>query len=78
VEKQASKNQKLRSTFKKKDKVEFHIPKVIFDGVCDHYYEERGLDPEGFMEAVCTKCPMGRRYDKKSYILVNGEICERK
>jgi len=51
------------------------IPKVIFDGNCNHYYKDIGRDKEGVMNAKCIRpnCPMGIRYDTKKERLVNGK-----
>lgn len=49
-------------------------PKVVFDGTCNHYFEESGLDPEGIMQAQCKKCWMGRRYRKEEYECRDGRI----
>ena len=48
--------------------------KVVFDGECEHNYQEVGLDPEGVMQAECTKCPQGRRYKTDEYECRDGNI----
>jgi hypothetical protein len=57
-----------------KDEGIIHHPKVIFDGVCDHFYEDEVLDQEGYMVAHCTKCIMGIRYNPDEAYILNGRL----
>lgn len=36
-------------------------PRVVFNGICAHNYEDIGVDPEGYKKLRCSKCPMGKR-----------------
>ena len=59
------------------DEGTIHHPKVIFDGVCDHFYEDETLDSEGYMVAHCTKCIMGIRYNPdEAYISSEGRLVQ--
>lgn len=49
-------------------------PKVIYKGgSCDHFYMDYDTDDEGFVNARCTKCPMGIRYLSDEKELIDGK-----
>jgi hypothetical protein len=50
------------------------IPKMVFDGKCDHKYVDDYLDNDGNQHCQCQFCPMGRLYNSKEAHLVGGKI----
>lgn len=76
------KHQRKESEDFKKFKVEqeenkgvlIHKPKTIFNGVCDHYFIDEGVDSDGHGNASCKKCPMGRFYRVEEMEVVDGRI----
>ena len=60
------------------EETELYKPKMIFDGKCEHEYVQLNDDPEGNGRCRCAKCPMGKMFDKQSYIIENGGLVERR
>lgn len=54
-----------------------HEPKTVFDGVCEHYFVDEGIDSDGHGNAGCKKCPMGRMYNPKEMELKDGRLITR-
>lgn len=50
------------------------IPRMLFDGNCDHYYQDDYLDNDGHQHAQCQYCPMGRLYEPDKAHLIDGKL----
>jgi hypothetical protein len=64
----------LKAEVEQEEGVTLHKPKVIYDGTCEHYFVEDGIDGEGKGQASCRDCWIGRFYDIKSSKVQNGRI----
>jgi hypothetical protein len=53
------------------------VPKMIHNGVCDHYYKFSNKEPSGLHAYSCTNCPNGILIDPKETKIVKGKICQR-
>jgi len=71
------KEQKDEQKNNPEDKVYVSNPKVMFDGQCDHDFNN-GVDDEdeGIIHIQCKKCPYGVRVEKGKYKVVKGKLEE--
>ena len=53
------------------------IPKVVFDGQCEHSYVFTGIDSDGHGNARCVKCPMGKIFNIDEKEVIDGKLVDK-